>query len=140
MVSVYPVLFTQTDSVVLVEVPDLGILTEGADFSNAIYMARDAISIKGLSMEDAKESIPRPSAIDDIDVSAGTFSADGHTIVTLVDVDFVEYRRKIDNRTVRRNVSLPSWLDYKVQESGINVSRVLQEALMEKLGLKNYSL
>ncbi len=43
MKTVYPVLFTKTETDVLVEVPDLGILTEGKDMSNAIEMARDAI-------------------------------------------------------------------------------------------------
>lgn len=32
-------------------------------------------------------------------------------ILTLVDVDFDEYRRKHEMRTVRKNVSIPSWLN-----------------------------
>ncbi len=49
-------------------------------------------------------------------------------IVTLVDVDFLEYRRKNDIKTVRRNVSLPSWLDVEAEKAGINVSALLQMA------------
>lgn len=41
MKNVYPVYFTITDDVVLIEVPDLEILTEGTDMNNAIDMARD---------------------------------------------------------------------------------------------------
>ena len=40
MREVYPVYFTRTDTVVLVEVPDLEILTEGKDMNDAIDMAR----------------------------------------------------------------------------------------------------
>ena len=61
MKAVYPVIFTQTDTVVLAEVPDLGILTEGKDMQDAIEMARDAIGLKGISMQDHGEAIPLPS-------------------------------------------------------------------------------
>ena len=136
MKSVYPVLFTKTNSAVLVEVPDMEILTEGKDLNDAIEMARDAIELKCVSMEDAKEKIPVPSKVSEIDVSIGTFYDEGETFVSLVDVDSSEYRRKIDMRTVRRNVALPSWLNYEADIAGVNVSRILQEALISVLNLE----
>lgn len=136
MKTVYPVFFTKTKDVILVEVPDLQILTEGTDMNQAIDMARDAIEVKCVSMEDAKEEIPVPSEISDLDVTKGTFALEGETIVSLVDIDAGEYRRKTDTRTVRRNVALPSWLNYEAEHAGINVSRVLQEALMSTLGVQ----
>jgi len=135
MKDVYPVFFTKTDTNVLVEVPDLEILTEGTDINNAIDMARDAIELKCVSMEDAKEDIPEPTNISLLDINKGTFAADGETVVSLVDIDSTEYRKKIDTRTVRRNVALPSWLNYEAEQAGINVSRVLQEALMQTLNV-----
>lgn len=133
MKNVYPVFFTKTNNNVLIEVPDLEILTEGRDMNDAIDMARDAIELKCVSMEDAKENIPTPSDISSLDASKGTFAEDGVTIISLVDIDSGEYRRKIDTKTVRRNVALPSWLNYEAEHAGINVSRVLQEALMNVL-------
>lgn len=123
----------------LVCVPDMDVLTEGSSFTDAIEMARDAIGTAGISMEDHKEEIPMPSDqytavakvrqdTEYIDFSKG--------ILTYVDVDFSEYRWKIDTKTVRRNVALPSWLNYEAEHAGINVSRVLQEALMNVLNLK----
>ena len=50
-------------------------------------------------------------------------------------MDLVEYRRKIDTKVVRKNVSLPSWLNYEADKAGINVSRVLQDALISVLGV-----
>ena len=58
MKAVYPVFFTQTEEAVLIEVPDLEILTEGKDMPDAIEMARDAIELKCVSMEDDKIEIP----------------------------------------------------------------------------------
>ena len=76
-----------------------------------------------------------PSKMTDIDVSKGTFNKDGISIVSLVDVDLTAYRRILDNKTVRRNVTLPNWLKKKKKKSHINVSKVLQEALMARLGV-----
>ncbi len=120
----------------LVCVPDMEIYTEGSSLADAIEMARDAIGVTGISMEDHEETIPEPSTFDEcvrmvkenadeIDFSLGT--------MTYVDVNFTEYRRKADQKTVRRNVALPAWLDYEAERAGINVSRVLQEALMNVL-------
>lgn len=114
------------------------IFTEGETFADAIEMARDAIGLAGISMEDNQEDLPIPSDreavvekvkqdTEDIDFSKG--------ILTYVDVDFSEYRKKVDTKTVRRNVALPSWLNYEAEHAGINVSRVLQEALMNVLNV-----
>lgn len=138
MKAIYPVLFTQTNDNVLIEVPDLEILTEGTDLADAINMARDAIGVTGISMQDKKEEIPQPSKMSDINLSEGTFYKEGDTVVSLVDIDFNEYRRKVDTKTVRRNVALPSWLDYEAEHTGINVSRVLQEALMSVLNVSRH--
>ena len=136
MKNVYPVFFTKTDTVVLVEVPDLEILTEGTDMSDAIEMARDAIELKCVSLEDDKKEIPLPSEISSLDVNNGTFAEDGTTVISLVDIDSEEYRRKIDTKAVRKNVTIPSWLNYEAEHAGINISRVLQEALMEVLNVQ----
>lgn len=138
MKNVYPVIFTPLNDAkdtVLVEVPDLGILTEGYGMVDAVYMARDAIGLKGITREDDGKDIPKPSALNDVDVSKGAFAEDGEGYVSLVDIDFVEYRRRVDHKTVRRNVTLPNWLNQEAEKAHINVSRVLQEALMTRLNV-----
>ena len=142
MKQVYPTFILNTNDgsehSFLVCLPDMEIFTEGDTFADAIEMARDAIGMTGISMEDNKEELPVPSdqktAIEkvkqdteDIDFSKG--------ILTFVDIDFSEYRKKVDTKTVRRNVALPSWLNYEAEHAGINVSRVLQEALMKTLNV-----
>lgn len=138
MKAVYPVIFTEVENAILVEVPDLEILTEGKDMQDAIEMARDAIGVTGISMQDHGEEIPKPTNFKEVDVSAGTFATDGESQLSLVDIDFDVYRRKNDVKTVRRNVTLPNWLNREAEEAHINVSKVLQEALMTKLGVNKY--
>lgn len=143
MKKAYPtfIVFDQDDSTghsYLVYVPDMDLYTEGDSYENAIEMARDIISLQGIAYEDDKRELPKASSYDEarsiaekntdiIDFTKG--------ILTLVDVDFSEYRRKMDQKSVRKNVTLPSWLNWEAEQAGLNVSRVLQEALMEKLGV-----
>ena len=136
MKNIYPVFFTKTETVVLVEVPDLEILTEGKDMINAVEMARDAIELKCVSMEDDGIEIPLPSEIGSLDINSGTFAEEGVTVISWVDINSGEYRRKIDTRAVRKNVTIPGWLNYEAEHAGIDVSRVLQEALMNVLNVK----
>ena len=98
MKNVYPVFFTKTNDCILVEVPDFGILTEGKDMNDAIDMARDAIELKYVSMEDDKVEIPKPSDINTLNVANGTFSEFGETVVAFVDIDYTDYRKKITAR------------------------------------------
>jgi post-segregation antitoxin (ccd killing protein) len=53
----------------------------------------------------------------------------------MIDVDFVAYRRKHDNRMVKKNCTIPYYLNVEAEKLGINFSRVLQEALLQKLKL-----
>lgn len=135
MKAVYPVIFTQTENVILAEVPDLEILTEGKEIAEAITMARDAIGLKVISMEDDGMELPNPTDLLKIDVEKGTFAAEGISYVSIVDVDTTEYRKKMENKSVRRNITLPNWLNLEAEKAHINVSKVAQEALMEKLGV-----
>ena len=126
MKNAYPVILTKGKTHIIVFVPDFNINTQGKDFFDAIEMARDAIGLMGIDMEDDNEKIPDPSEFSEI-------VKNNDDVVTLVDVDFDEYRRMNNMRTVRRNVTLPMWLDYEAEKSKINVSAVLQRALKAEL-------
>jgi len=98
------------------------------DLPTAIAQARDALGLMGIDMEDDGRPFPKPTPLDRI-------KKKNDEIVTLVDADLSEYRKANERRTVRRNVSLPSWLDHEADKAGLNVSAVLQEALKLKLGI-----
>ncbi len=138
MKKVYPVIFTQLEdkkNTILIEVPDLNICTEGYGLADAIEMARDSIGLHGITCEDMGKEIPEPTAVNQIDIKKGLFFKEGESILSMVDIDFQEYRRRVDNKTVRRNVTLPNWLNVEAEKAHLNVSKVLQEALMTRLGV-----
>lgn len=128
MKEVYPVIFTHADGYFVADIVDFQINTQGISFADAIMMSRDAIGLMGIDMEDDGEDLPKPSSADLLSIEPGD-------ILAYVDVDFADYRRRHDMKTVRRNVSLPCWLDSAAERAGINVSAVLQKALKAELNL-----
>ena len=125
MKEAYPIILTQGKEYIIVFVPDFDANTQGETVAEAIEMARDLIGILGIDMQDDSKELPKATPIQDVR------SDDG--IVTLVDVDFDEYRRKNELRSVKKNCTIPSWLNYEAEKANINFSNVLQNALMEQL-------
>lgn len=128
MKSAYPIVMTQGKEFIVVFVPDFNINTQGKDVTDAIEMARDAIGLMGIDMQDDGEALPEASSLADVQAEAATGS-----IVSLVDVDFSEYRSKNDMRAVKKNCTIPSWLNYEAEKAGVNFSAVLQAALKREL-------
>jgi predicted RNase H-like HicB family nuclease len=120
---------TRGETHIVVYIPDFDINTQGKDYADAMEMARDAIGIVGIDMEDDNEALPKPSEL------SQTLKRHESDIVTLVDVDFAEYRRKNDMRAVKKNCTIPSWLNFEAEKAGVNFSAVLQSALKETLNL-----
>lgn len=128
MKQAYPVIFTPDETGFTAFIPDFNINTQGDDLCEAIEMSRDAIGLMGIDMEDDKKVLPEPCKLESV-------KREPCDIVTLVDVDFAEYRRKNERRTVKKNCTLPSWLCYEAERANINFSQVLQEALKRELGI-----
>ena len=83
------------DGKVAVSIPDLpGCFTFGYDTIAALLAAKDAMEIWLWSAENEKEVIPLPS--DKLEVPDG-----GTITLTLADTD--DYRRKNDNRAVKKS-------------------------------------
>jgi len=102
MKKAYPiVLIPAEEGGYIVSIPDFDINTQGDDMADAMFMARDAISMMGCYHEDEHREIPGSSSIESIQAEPGG-------IKTLVDVDFEYYRKKNDNRAVRKNVTSPA--------------------------------
>lgn len=125
MKYVYPAVFENDDGKIGVRVPDIpGCFTFGDDLADAIEMAEDAISMMLVSFEDDNEPIPQASKLEDI-------GSDG--VVSYVLCDTEKWRKENDNKAVKKNLTIPSWLNKKAEAAGINFSQVLQEALLNKL-------
>lgn len=108
-------------------VPDVpGCVTTGDSLPDAIVQITDALSGCLVVAEDNGLPIAEPSEQSALPTGEGD-------IRTLVCVDTVAYRAKTDERSVRKNVSLPAWMANLADKRGINCSKVLQDALRIQL-------
>lgn len=110
-----------------VEFPDLpGCVTEGKDLEEAFEMATDAAS--GWVLEELEEgnTVPEPSDYADVKPRKG-----GRVNIVLLDID--KYAEKYGEKAVRKNVTIPAWLNTFAEKRKINFSQVLQEAILTKV-------
>ena len=122
MEYVYPAIFHKNeDESYTIIYPDLpGCISEGKNLGNAMYMAQSALAQWIRYLADKKQEIPQASSVEDVKTSNGEF-------VNLICAEVQ------DGRAVKRTVSIPKWMDDKVVQSGLSLSRVLQDALSERL-------
>jgi predicted RNase H-like HicB family nuclease len=106
-----------------VEIPDLpGCVTGGDTLADAILMGVDAASGWILTELEECRSIPSASAIDAIQPDSGGF-------VSLLVLDMDTYAERYGNKAVRKNLTIPAWLNTFAEANHINFSQVLQDSL-----------
>lgn len=128
---VYPAIFTQEDnnqySVVFPDVKNC--FTGGDSLIEAMDMAKDALAMMLTDLEDKGIAFPEPSQTEKIETDSKSF-------VNLISCDTTAYRKMTDSRAVKKTLTIPSWLNYQAELAGISFSQILQEALIQKLGLE----
>jgi predicted RNase H-like HicB family nuclease len=122
MEYVYPAIFHKNnDESYTITYPDLpGCISEGKSLGNAMYMAESALTQWISYLTDKKQEVPQASSPKDVQIERGEF------------VNLIRAEVK-DGRAVKRTVSIPKWMDEEVVKSGLSLSRVLQDALNERL-------
>lgn len=126
----YPAVFTaEEEGGYSVNFPDIeACYTCGETMAEALEMAQDILSLRMCDIEDNGEAIPEPSDIRKMQTA-------NNEIVSLVACDTVEYRKLYDDRTVKKTLTIPLWLNTAAEKAEINFSSVLRSALISQLGL-----
>lgn len=120
----YPAIFKHGDTAITVTFPDIPeAITQGKDLNEAYQMA---IEVLGFALEDYQEY---PQASSTSQVQADNPDAE----VALISIDMNAYLRKYHSKKVRKNVTIPEWLNNLAEEKKLNFSQVLTEALESKL-------
>ena len=130
MKYIYPAIFTEEEDGILVDFPDLpNCYTDGANLEEAFENAEDALALALWHLEEECADIPVPSA-------PATLTVPKSASVALVRADTLPVRQMNDMRTVRKNVTLPSWMDTLARERNINFSQLLQNAIRKECGIQ----
>jgi len=127
----YPVCLYPNDSGFTAVVPDLpGCVTEGLNYAGAIAMAVDAAGLWVL--DELEEGRKPPKASDPLTVKADEYEG-GIVSVILLDMD--EYAEKNGLKAVRKNCTIPAWLNTAAEARHINFSEALRSSLLEQLNI-----
>ena len=104
-------------------------MTQGDDMQQSYEMAVEALGLALASREEEKQEIPAPSEPCKFTVSDDEFCV-------VIEFDMLAYKKRTNSKAVKKTLSIPEWLNEEASALGINFSQVLQEALMQKVGIK----
>lgn len=122
----YPAIFTFEDDQYWVEFIDLkGCFSDGKTLSQAMENSKEAM---GLYLEDLKEYPDCTMNIKDIKLEENQF-------ISFITINIEEHRKKYENKSVKKTLSIPAWLNTIAEKEHVNFSQLLQKALIETLNV-----
>lgn len=126
----YPAIFHKAEEggywITFPDIPEC--MTQGDNMEHAYEMAIDALGLAITSREAEKEEIPKASEPFAIHVGEDE-------VCVVVEFDMLAYKKRTNSKAVKKTLSIPEWLNEEATALGINFSQVLQEALMQKIGV-----
>lgn len=129
---IYPAIFSfYSDSSIGITFPDLpGCVSSASDIGEALYMASDALGVHLSGIEEDNEMLPVPS-----DLLALKRNLQPEQIIVPVSVFMPRYRDAISNKNINKMCTVPAWLVKEAEAQHFSFSQILQEGIMEKLGV-----
>jgi len=114
-----------------VRFPDLpGCFSQGDSLEEAMTMAKDALELHLWGMENDNDPIPPATLPENIELKKGCFTVP-------VSVYMPPVREEMDNKTIKKTLTIPAWLNRVSEEADINFSQTLQKALKQQLGIQD---
>ncbi|MCR5801473.1 MAG: type II toxin-antitoxin system HicB family antitoxin [Lachnospiraceae bacterium] len=137
MLTIYPACFFKEEKGYSVVFPDLNWLaTQGKNENDAMKMAVECLAEYLYFLEKMGEKAPKPSEMKEINLNQVAKELDIDVVdsfVNLVSVNVSEYAAEHFEKSVKKTLTIPVWLNSAAQERNINFSQTLQEALIAKI-------
>jgi predicted RNase H-like HicB family nuclease len=136
MLSIYPACFFKEETAYSVIFPDLDLATCGETIEEAMAMAVDCLAGRLHWLKQDGDPIPEPSPMNTINPSAVAKELEiepEEAFVNMISVDVEAYAKEHFDKSIRKTLTIPSWLNTAATEMGINFSQTLQEALLAKV-------
>lgn len=127
MKILYPILILKDSEKYLTYCPDLGLATENKDLIQAIEDIQEECNELCIELEENDSKLPKPSDINKLTTyNYLNMSLESKSFI-IIDTD--KYKAKHQQKTIRKNVTIPSYLNEFALSNNINCSKVLREAL-----------
>lgn len=130
-VYIYPAIVSKFDeNDYNISFPDFeGIITYGETLDEAYVMAEDALKLCLFDLYEDNDRIPESTQLNNVKL-------DRNQVIILVKANIKEIIKEYDNKAVKKNLTIPSWLNKEAEKAHINFSQILQQALINHLDLK----
>lgn len=126
---IYPAIFTYEDNQISISFPDLqGCFSCGKDDQDALFMAKDALGLYIVSVEEDGEELKEPTNLNDIVLKENERAV-------LIEVNMPLFRETVQNTSIKKTLTIPKWINDLAEKNKVNFSQVLQSALKNVLGL-----
>jgi predicted RNase H-like HicB family nuclease len=130
---IYPAVFTKEEgggyAVHFSDLEKQGGYTCGRDLAEALYMAEDVLGLVVYSAKEDKNILPEPSNIKKV-------KCDDDEFVSLVNLDYPAYVRRVDEKPVKKTLYIPKKLNDQAEAQAINFSEVMRQALKQRLSIR----
>lgn len=127
---IYPAIIRFENGAYIVNFPDLdNCFTFGDNIENALDSARDVLELFLYDMEQDGVNIPESSEL-------STIKLNQNESIALIDVWMIPVRDKMENRSVKKTLTIPKWINDIGIEHNLNFSQILQAAIKERLDIK----
>ena len=135
MLSIYPACFFKEDNGYSVIFPDLNYLaTQGDTLEDAVAMAVDCLAGYLYTAKMDNEKFPKASKLSDINIDrlsdeldiTGTYT---DAFTNMVSVDVKAYAKEHFDKSVRKTLTIPAWLNTAAQEEGKHCRKHLCQSL-----------
>ncbi|MCC0670794.1 type II toxin-antitoxin system HicB family antitoxin [Clostridioides sp. ES-S-0145-01] len=104
------------------------IITCGENLEEAFLMAEDALKLELFDLYSDSLEIPKATQLNNI-------STKENQTAILVKVNLRETIKQYDSKSIKKTLTIPSWLNKEAEKNNINFSQLLQEALKNKLDI-----
>lgn len=127
---VYPAIFTpEENNSYSIRFPDIeNCFTCGDNLQDGLEMAEDALALVLYGYEKDNKQIPHPSDINSLSLSNNEFA-------NYIICDTLAYRKMYNNKSVKKTLTIPEWLNEAATAMNLNFSQILQEALLSRLNI-----
>lgn len=125
MKLIYPAIFHEDKDGFWVDFPDLqGCQSYGDTIQEVLDNAKEALEGYCITLLEDKRKLPNASDIK-------TIKTDKNAFVSLVETDLTTHFAR--NKSVKKTLTIPAWMNDYAIENNLNCSAILQEGIMEKM-------
>jgi len=123
----FPAFFYYDEDGISIEFPDLpGCLPCADNSEEAFHNAKEALGLHLFEMEQDGESIPDPTPVPRL-------HPEPNGVLTIIEVFMPAIRDRMNNKMVKKTLTIPAWLNRAAEAESVNFSQILQEALKKYL-------